>query len=210
VTFLKLLGNRLFFSIENKGIFRTEDFGITWKKISTETGNLRKVCNNVMFILNGKLFFSLDFGDSWQELDASLYDPKDPNIGDFGFNSEYFYIAFSGLHWQPKYYGLYRTRIKDCLPLYTDIEEIHLPRPEGIYPNPATDFIEIIVGTQLAVSDQSDVSIYNVLGEIQTTPSLRDTPPWKGGEKVRIDVSGLAPGMYFVRIGDKVSKFVKL
>lgn len=26
----------------------------------------------------------------------------------------------------------------------------------------------------------------------------------------RIDVSGLAPGKYFVRIGDKVSKFVKI
>jgi hypothetical protein len=54
------------------------------------------------------------------------------------------------------------------------------------------------------------VRVYNLLGEIQTTPSLRDTPPWKGGEKVRFDVSGLATGIYFVRFGDRVGKFVKL
>jgi hypothetical protein len=86
-----------------------------------------------------------------------------------------------------------------------------------LYPNPASDFIEINVGTRRAVSEQCDVKIYNLLGEIQTTPQwasplLRncDTPPWKGVEKVRIDVSILAPGMYFVRVGDKISKFMKL
>jgi hypothetical protein len=55
-----------------------------------------------------------------------------------------------------------------------------------------------------------DIKIMNVFGQILTTPSLRDTPPWKGGEKVRIDVSGLAPGMYFVRIGERVGKLIKL
>jgi hypothetical protein len=30
------------------------------------------------------------------------------------------------------------------------------------------------------------------------------------GYKEQIVVSGLAPGMYFVRIGDKVGKFVKI
>jgi hypothetical protein len=43
-----------------------------------------------------------------------------------------------------------------------------------------------------------------------TTPSLRDTPPYQGGESVRIDVSGLSPGVYFVKIGEQVSKFVKM
>ncbi len=80
----------------------------------------------------------------------------------------------------------------------------------SISPNPTSDFIEISVGANGRSPLQSDVRIFDVLGEIQTTPSLRDTPPWKGGEKVRIDVSGLPPGMYFVRIGDRVGKFVKL
>jgi hypothetical protein len=43
-----------------------------------------------------------------------------------------------------------------------------------------------------------------------TTPSLRDTPPYQGGEKVRIDVSHLSPGVYFVCVGDVVRKFAKI
>jgi hypothetical protein len=50
------------------------------------------------------------------------------------------------------------------------------------------------------------VRIYDVFGQnVTPTPALPAS-----GEGVRIDVSGLASGMYFVRIGDKVSKFVKL
>jgi hypothetical protein len=30
------------------------------------------------------------------------------------------------------------------------------------------------------------------------------------GEGVRIDISGLVPGIYFVRNGDRVSKFAKI
>ena len=79
-----------------------------------------------------------------------------------------------------------------------------------VSPNPAYDLIEISVGYEQAEPIQSEIRIYNVLGEIQTTPSLHDIPRYSGGETIRIDVSGLAPGMYFVRIGDKVSKFVKI
>ncbi len=93
---------------------------------------------------------------------------------------------------------------------WTDVVEEKTESDFEVSPNPATDFIDIAVGTRRAVSEQTEIRIYNVLGEIQTTPSLRDTPPWKGGEKVKINVSTLAPGMYFVRIGDKVSKFIKM
>jgi hypothetical protein len=79
-----------------------------------------------------------------------------------------------------------------------------------ISPNPAYDFINVFVGAGSEPALTGDVKIYNLLGEILTTPSLRDTPPWKGGEKVRIDVSGLPPGMYFVGIADRFSKFIKL
>ena len=82
--------------------------------------------------------------------------------------------------------------------------------PLLISPNPSSDFIEISVGAGSKPALTNDVRIYNIFGQIQTTPSLRDTPPYQGGEKVRINVSGLAPGMYFVRIGDRIVKFMKL
>jgi WD40 repeat protein len=74
----------------------------------------------------------------------------------------------------------------------------------SISPNPASDFIEISVGTRRAVSEQSEFKIFNVYGQtVLSVGEIHELP-------LRIDISGLAPGMYFVRIGDRVGKFVKL
>jgi hypothetical protein len=79
----------------------------------------------------------------------------------------------------------------------------------SLSPNPASDFIEISVGANGRSPLQSDVRIFNVFGQAMSTPVCFADTPASGGQ-VRIDVSGLAPGMYFVRIGNKVSKFIKL
>jgi len=44
----------------------------------------------------------------------------------------------------------------------------------------------------------------------ESTPSLRDTPPESGGDKMRLDVSDLPYGVYFVKVGERVGKFVKI
>jgi hypothetical protein len=88
---------------------------------------------------------------------------------------------------------------------FSDVEETY-GKIVYISPNPATDFIEINCRGEVTSPLQSDVRIYDVYGQrVNLTPTLSIL-----GEGVRIDVSGLSPGMYFVRIGDKVGKFVKL
>ena len=91
----------------------------------------------------------------------------------------------------------------------------------SITPNPAHDYIEISypVGAQHAVPEQ--IRIYNVFGElVKLTPNY--SPIRKGEysstahypilttQYCKLDVSSLAPGLYFVRIGEKVGKFVKM
>jgi aquaporin Z len=39
---------------------------------------------------------------------------------------------------------------------------------------------------------------------------LAPLAPSREGETVRVDVSGLSAGVYFIRVGDKVYKFVKM
>ncbi len=78
-----------------------------------------------------------------------------------------------------------------------------------ISPNPASDFIEIFVGANGRSPLQSEVRIYNVLGEIQATPNPTPNLP-ASREGVRIYISSLPPGLYFVRIGETVQKFIKL
>jgi hypothetical protein len=96
-------------------------------------------------------------------------------------------------------------------PTYVSVDppNYELKNSISISPNPVTDFIQISVGANGLSPLQSDVRIYDVLGEIQTTPN--PTPALPACEEgVRIDVSGLASGMYFVRIGNRVGKFVKM
>jgi hypothetical protein len=78
-----------------------------------------------------------------------------------------------------------------------------------VSPNPASDFINVSVEVGSEPALTNDVRIYNIFGQIVSTPNPTPTLP-ASREGVRIDVTNLAPGMYFVRIGDKLSKFVKL
>ena len=76
-----------------------------------------------------------------------------------------------------------------------------------ISPNPAEEYIEISVGSRHALTN-TDIRIYNVFGEMVSTSVCSADTSASGGQ--RIDVSGLPSGVYFVRVGDKVGKFVKI
>jgi hypothetical protein len=79
-----------------------------------------------------------------------------------------------------------------------------------ISPNPASDYIEISSPPlERGSGGVAPVNIFDVIGMEITTPNL--TPPLSEGEGVvRLDVSSLSPGVYFIRVGDIVSKFVKM
>jgi hypothetical protein len=51
------------------------------------------------------------------------------------------------------------------------------------------------------------VKVYDILGVCVLTHPLA---PSREGESVRIDVSGFAKGVYFVRVGGKMYKFMKI
>jgi hypothetical protein len=94
---------------------------------------------------------------------------------------------------------------------YTGVEDNKFENEAAaISPNPATDYIELSLPPRPPGEGWGEgVRIYNILGFEFTTPSLRDTPPYQGGEIVRVDVSHLSPGVYFLKIGGKIKKFVK-
>jgi hypothetical protein len=82
----------------------------------------------------------------------------------------------------------------------------------NISPNPAGDFIKVTLKPSegFESSEGSEIFIYNTIGERVTTPSLlgNATPPKEGN--IRIDISNLQKGIYFVRIGNETAKFVKM
>ncbi len=72
--------------------------------------------------------------------------------------------------------------------------------PFSVYPNPADNII-IIEGISV---DETEVSfmIINALGEIVKVGNITK-------QKTEIEISDLAKGVYLVRIGDRIEKFVK-
>jgi hypothetical protein len=79
-----------------------------------------------------------------------------------------------------------------------------------ISPNPASDYIEIS-GSSVILSEAKNlvVSIYDVLG-VEVYCSIATPPATPQEGNLRIDISQLSPGVYFVQVGDVVSKFVKI
>jgi len=87
----------------------------------------------------------------------------------------------------------------------TSVREQPQPLEAFLYPNPASDYIEIN-SSSLSGNKEEEIKIYNALGVcvIDLTPALSE------GEGVRVDVSHLPAGVYFVRVGTATSVFVKI
>ncbi len=91
-------------------------------------------------------------------------------------------------------------------------------------PNPATDYIEINLNNRNLKDAVERVKVYDVLGNVvlstgtsflrkqESTGSFNEIPVQVGNDSqdIRLDVSGLATGIYFVRVGEQMLKFVKM
>jgi photosystem II stability/assembly factor-like uncharacterized protein len=77
----------------------------------------------------------------------------------------------------------------------------------SLFPNPATEYITITKPSEgFEPSEGSDIKIFNTLGECvkNLTPTLSE------GKGVRIDISHLPRGVYYIRIGNRTQMFVKV
>jgi len=92
------------------------------------------------------------------------------------------------------------------------VEENNIPPGElRLSPNPATDFLDISYSPSInrMVNHTVDgIAIYNVFGEEVLSQSHYTILATHYSAK--FDVSCLPPGVYFVKVGDRVGKFIKI
>ncbi len=84
--------------------------------------------------------------------------------------------------------------VDTCGHINVGVNEIETSDEVNIYPNPATNQL-IVNSEQLLVKE---IKIYNVLGEMILNDP--ETSSGQNDKSVKIDVSGLANGMYFIKL----------
>ncbi len=75
-----------------------------------------------------------------------------------------------------------------------------------IEPNPVQDILTIQLSESLKLSESAKLEIYSTLGLKMYSVGAGSKP----AHELKIDVSSLPAGMYFVRIGELVQKFMKI
>ena len=122
------------------------------------------------------------------------------------------YGSFSNLEYKTKdtivlydFGNLFNARLilAPLLELPTNVAEIrNFNDVIQLYPNPASDFIELSINNETN-PNASFAQIFNIFGIEVSKSSLTD------GNN-RINISHLPAGVYYIRIGDKTEKFVKM
>jgi hypothetical protein len=83
-----------------------------------------------------------------------------------------------------------------------------------LHPNPATEYIEIAVDinptVNRGVDEVADIKVFNTLGECVMTALTAHPSTGSGSDNLRIDVSTLPRGVYYVRMGNRTQMFVKM
>ena len=160
--------------------------------------------NNRFYILGDPLYL-----ENYDQTDLTKWKPAEWDFGTPSFYHAIFYgntlVADMSDSLRPR--NNYRVKYSGRV----SVEEFASSKDaSNIYPNPSTDYITIETD-----NENNKIEIYDMLGVKATSVVYNTTPvnsvdtPASGGQ-VRIDVSGLSSGIYFVKCGSKVMKFVKM
>jgi Leucine-rich repeat (LRR) protein len=209
-------------SVPTKNIDTVTSLDLSWRNIATLKGiedfiALEKlIClNNQIVVLNLRKNTALKMlACSWNHL---MRVDISKNTALNYFNAEYnpdlycIQVADSALAANNKnwYKGKQAHYSTNCN--YTGVEnELKFQETVSVIPNPASDFVEVDYGNVILSEAKNPlIIICNLFGEKVISSIATPPDPLSRGGSLRIDISGLAAGVYFVRVGDKVQKFIK-
>lgn len=143
----------------------------------------------------GDLYFSVDDGDNWVKCDTGL--PAKPAIPVYSPNTilatakNYVYVSLNNGN-------IYRSTMHS-----TDIKKVKEQCAVTVYPNPAHEYLNVVVPTN---QTNAVITILNLTGVVVHKESTKT-------QVSNINISDLAPGCYLLRIEtlnkSAVSHFIK-
>jgi photosystem II stability/assembly factor-like uncharacterized protein len=187
-------------------VFKTSNGGLSWKKVLDDipynTFGLQRldILDKETIIAVGqfgRIYWTTNSGASWYNNIPDIFKVEYPatmNVCILDKNT-----ALIG-----EYFGrIYKSFLST---------EIKVDQYEGdlkVFPNPAKDYINIIYKSENQDNQSIDLVILDNLGQeldIQKDQEIDSI------EKINyhLNISNLAPGVYFIKIGDRFEKFVKM
>jgi len=85
----------------------------------------------------------------------------------------------------------------------SDVLEFNSLKSIFLSPNPASDYIEITSNMSFPRNRESEIKIYNTLGECVMNVGVHCNEPLQ-----RIDISHLPVGVYFIKFGNFTEKYL--
>ena len=189
---VRAFGDELYIGNYNGQVEISTNFGTDWKSSDSKQtfGNdmscgMKKFGNTLYaFSYYGGLTYSTDHGDSWT---PDMNGVKQNTVRCFEFDGTTAYLGTgSG--------GVYCTNFGNVSAETPSIA----PSDLSVWPNPARDFV--------SVASPKPNSAYRIVNSLGETVAVAQS---SSAESLRIDVSSLAPGLYFVVSGSHIAKFVK-
>ena len=174
------------------GLFLSKDLGKTWSTLFTQDKVeciLKKKSTIIIGTFDSGIFYSNDNGESWKEYNEGLICKR---ISSIGWNSKYVFIITNNSNYWPC--GLYRTPISNFG--ISDVEDINHTEVT-ISPNPTADYIDI-------TGSIDGFKILDLMGVC-----ILDSKEYSS-ESIRINLSELLPGIYFIKFGNTVKKIIKI
>ncbi len=172
----------------DRGIYHSSDFGKNWNYIlpGKTVLSLAVIGKNIFAgAFDDGMFLSIDNGATWKAINNGL---NNNYIVSLLINGDYIFAGTQD--------GLYRAKLSDFV--LSEIEnDSYMSNVNFSYPNPALSYITLSLPIEYQTSQ---VKIYSIEGITVFETEYLD----------KIDVSRLASGVYYVRVKDKVMKFVKI
>ena len=213
----------------NIGIYKDNNGEVTFNKIEIPIGlmNDNEYFAKVKMDLEGncwilsriydsqtnasKYFYKYSKNQEWTKYEFPTFEGTNQNL----YSLSDFTIDENGKVWfSEPYYGVFVFDSKT-----TSVENENSRNIMNIAPNPATDFITINMGSIGACSNENNngsspiasIEIYDVIGVlVAQTPTSVFNSQTENSELLRIDISHLPAGVYFVKAGNRFEKFVKI
>ena len=199
------INTKVYPRVDNQNlVYKTTDGGYNWEIIWEDEPQTKRFLISISFrdslfgIASGKeavLMLTTDGGKSWQDISEKNLSPDARGgrvVQRVAFAGDNPIIAAFG---DGILKGYYSTSISD-----------KIESKDNIYPNPASDFITIQLSNKglQPFATEEKVQIFDVLGIEIMSESIHPL-----ADSHRMNVVKLPVGVYFIRIGNKVEKFIK-